>query len=324
MMHRGDLAERGLDDVLRAAAGERLTGGIELDGDEAVCVYLEDGHVYLAARAGADAALTVDDAMDDATYEAARVADEARLRAESVGVLAEAVARDRGWYFFHHLTEHEAQGLWHWSVDELLAEVAPDPTPQPAPPAQDTAEDAAPVTGAVGATSGEGPTATDGPAPRRAGGVDGRPPARLVPDPPDAPVPPPAPPDDGAQVAGDVGAEPAVGAVAGEPGDVAEGAAPLPGSPGATSDADAARRDAGSRWRLSPSPPEESFDATAWALLVAMAGEVDPAAVTAHLGWSVEQAQTAFGRLVAQGVLVPAVEGDRGEVLGGRIRRLAR
>ena len=42
------------------------------------------------------------------------------------------------------------------------------------------------------------------------------------------------------------------------------------------------------------------------------------------LGWSVEQAQTAIGRLVARGVLLPVDDVPPDDLVGGRVRRLTR
>lgn len=137
MMRRGDLASHTATDVLKQAARERLTGGIEFDGDPPVCVYLEHGHVYLAAPNGVEVALVVDDDLDDAAYEVARLADEERLRAESVGLVATLVGRDEGWYFFHDLTDHPARGFWAWDVEELLAQAAPPSREVPEPPGAD-------------------------------------------------------------------------------------------------------------------------------------------------------------------------------------------
>lgn len=126
MMRRGELAQYPPAEVLRAASSERLTGGIEFDGDgAAVCVYLQEGEVYLAARADAEVVLTVDDDLDDVGYEAARQSDERRLRAATVGLVEGLLDRRDGWYFFHALTDHPAQGLWGWPVDELLEEASP-------------------------------------------------------------------------------------------------------------------------------------------------------------------------------------------------------
>lgn len=287
MMHRGELAHHRLDDVLRTAAAERLTGGIEIDGGPTLCIYLDDGAVYLAVRAGEDPDLGVDDAMDDAAFEAARRADEERLRPASVTVLAEALGREQGWYFFHHLTEHPAQGLWRWPVEDLLADAGPDP----ASADEDGAGTADPLS-EVAPAPGDG--ALDGRAPRAPASVDGRPPPRLGPETsaPDPAGPPPGP----------------------------EEADPTPPPAEAPEQAEAD----GVRWRLSPSAPAGPVDEATWAVLVAMAGRVDQATVTARLGWSVEQAQTAIGRLVARGVLLPVDDVPPDDLVGGRVRRLTR
>ncbi len=130
MVRRGDLAHHPAADVLRLAATERLTGGIEFDGQPPVCVYLDHGQVYLAAQNGVEVALIVDDDLDDAAYELARQADEERVRAESASLVASLLARDQGWYFFHDLTDHPARGFWGWDVEELLAEVSRPAAPE--------------------------------------------------------------------------------------------------------------------------------------------------------------------------------------------------
>lgn len=131
MMRRGELAEYPPADVLRAAASERLTGGVEFDGEVAVCVYLEEGEVYLAAHTDAEVALTVDDDLDDVAYEAARRSDESRLRTATVSVVTSLLGRREGWYFFHALTDHPTQGHWGWPVEDILAEASAGPGEPP-------------------------------------------------------------------------------------------------------------------------------------------------------------------------------------------------
>lgn len=190
MMRRGELAQYPPAEVLRAASAEKLTGGIEFDGGAVVCVYLEEGEVYLAARADAEVVLTVDDELDDTTYEEARRSDERRLRAATVGLVEGLLDRREGWYFFHALTDHPAQGLWGWSVEELLEEARPsangsdpphrlvDGRPPSTVASEGTAAPAPPQ--APVATPAPGPEPVEAPAPA----ADAAPGWRLTPTPP--------------------------------------------------------------------------------------------------------------------------------------------
>lgn len=324
MMRRGQLARHRVDDLLRAAAAERLTGGIELDGGTTICLYLEDGDLYLATRAGDEVVLTVDDDFDDAAYENARRADEERLRASSSEVLVEALARTDGWYFFHELTDHPAQGLWRWPMEDLLGALLSSGRASVLS-AGGLAEARVlrhrPEEDPVCAPEGSAPTLTPGRAmhPSVAPVEPAPPPLRVVTG--VALGPHAVAADLVADADVDTGEESAVqsGSV---PADSPEVAASTVAAPTV-----AAPTDGGQglgQWRLNATPPTEPWDANSWAVMVAIAGAIDQTTVCERLGWSTEQAQTAFGGLVARGVLLACDPAEAGELIGGRVRSRGR
>lgn len=126
MMRRGELGEFPVEWVLRTAAEERLSGGIEFHAGTTVCVHLADGGVYLALVEG--------EARPEAEGPEGDDEEEARARRHTVGVLADLLAAEEGWYFFHPLNHHALHGAWLWEVDDLLGEARPRPTAVPEVP----------------------------------------------------------------------------------------------------------------------------------------------------------------------------------------------
>lgn len=122
MMRKGDLAEYPVDWVLRQAARERLSGGIDFHTSTPACVHVAGGDVYLAVSATAPVDSTLADHLDDVAYAAEAAAEEARLRKASVDVLVALLAETEGWYFFHPLNHHPLRGSWGWDVEDVLAE----------------------------------------------------------------------------------------------------------------------------------------------------------------------------------------------------------
>lgn len=168
MMRRGTLAEHDVASVLRQAAQERLSGQIDVDGDRPAVIYLADGELSLVCWADDEVAIAVDDDADDATYSAAILTEERRLRAASRDVLGLILDRDEGWYHHHPLGEHRAAALWSWPVEEVLAEVAVRARRPSSTSPRAAGDDA---------SNGRGDARPDGPS------RDGAPPASALPPP---------------------------------------------------------------------------------------------------------------------------------------------
>ncbi len=126
MMRKGDLREYPVEWVLRAAAEERLSGGIEFHTGSVACVHLDDGDVYLASAEGDEVPGLADDLDDEAV-----AAEEERWQSRTVAVVRALLAVDDGWYFFHPLHDHPLRGEWRWEVADVLAAARPRPAAVP-------------------------------------------------------------------------------------------------------------------------------------------------------------------------------------------------
>lgn len=141
MMRKGDLRQYPIEWVLRAAAEERLSGGIEFHAGPTVCVHLAGGGIYLALSSG------------EAVPE-----DEAGARRHSVAAIAGLLDERDGWYYFHPVEHHPLRGAWRWEVEDILAAARPEPVPTASPSRADeafvaAASVAAAVRGAVATTA---------------------------------------------------------------------------------------------------------------------------------------------------------------------------
>ncbi len=93
MMRRGPLEQYAVEDILRSAATERLSGSIEVAGDVAGVLFFEGGGLYFA---------TLDGVAVPADVLAPAATPERRLR-HLVTVTAALLPQRRGWYHHHQL-----------------------------------------------------------------------------------------------------------------------------------------------------------------------------------------------------------------------------
>lgn len=140
-MRRGDLAQYPLDGMLDDAARDRVSGAIELHTASPAVLFVHDGRIYMALRAG-ESPPSVDEDLDDRQYQAALVAEEIRQRAKVVEILGEQITQaGEGYYFHQPLIDHPLAGAWGWSPSDLYAEAAQTIAPNE-PAVEETPADA--------------------------------------------------------------------------------------------------------------------------------------------------------------------------------------